>query len=460
MKGVTSWSFHPYKPLLFDTGDIYICRVYPGSCRIGFDWLPAEGAASYTVCWKKRGEAVPYETAVTADHTYTITELEDNTDYEFYVSCGSLKSRIRLAKTGAVPGDTVVNYLHPEDGAYSYSGQYLCSPSMVRHPDGFLLASMDLFKGDAPQDLTLIYRSDDDGATWHYVSELFPCFWGKLFIHRGSLYMLSVNTEYGDLLIGRSDDGGRTFGMPTVLLRGSSGMKQKGVHKNPQPVISHEGRLWTTLEWGSWATGTHAAMCASVDEDADLLDAGNWHFTPPVPYDPEWEGTAEGKSNGCIEGCMVIAPDGELINVMRYQMYGCKPAYGRAVVMKPVGTDEPLAFRKVIPFPGNHSKFEIHRDPVTGKYLSLVSYLCEEHPDGRNWLALIASDDLIHWEKVLDVWDYRDTPIKDIGFQYIDFFMEGEDILFLSRTAWNGAANFHDANYSVFTRIRNFRQYL
>jgi len=125
-----------------------------------------------------------------------------------------------------------------------------------------------------------------------------------------------------------------------------------------------------------------------------------------------------------------------------------------------VGTDEPLAFRKVIPFPGNHSKFEIHRDPVTGKYLSLVSYLCEEHPDGRNWLALIASDDLIHWEKVLDVWDYRDTPIKDIGFQYIDFFMEGEDILFLSRTAWNGAANFHDANYSVFTRIRNFRQYL
>ena len=24
MTGVTKWSFHPYKPLLFDTGDIYI----------------------------------------------------------------------------------------------------------------------------------------------------------------------------------------------------------------------------------------------------------------------------------------------------------------------------------------------------------------------------------------------------------------------------------------------------
>ena len=460
MTGVTSWSFRPYKPLMFETGDIYICRVYPGSCRIGFDWLPADGAASYAVHWRKRGSEAPYETAVTGETSYLICGLEEDTDYEFLVESGALKSRVRLAKTGTVPGDSVVNYLHPEDRVYSYSGQYLCSPSMVRHPEGYLLASMDVFKGSSPQALTLIFRSDDEGATWHYVSELYPSFWGKMFIHKGSLYMLSCSSEYGDLLIGRSDDGGVTFGMPTVLLRGSYNRDPKGVHKNPQPVISYKGRLWATLEWGSWAFGTHAAMCASIDENADLLDASNWHFTEPVPYDPAWKGTAEGNSPGCIEGCMVVAPDGELYNIMRYQLGHCKPSFGLALVMKPVGIDEPLAFEKVIPFPGNHSKFEIHRDPVTGKYLSMVSYLCDEHPDGRNWLALIASDDLEHWEKVLDVWDYRDTPVKEIGFQYIDFFMEGEDILFLSRTAWNGAANFHDANYSVFTKIRNFRKYL
>lgn len=461
MKGTTTWSFHPYKPLLFDTGDIYVCRIYPDSCRIGFDWLPIEGVNRYTVYWKKRDEET-YQSKDTPKTSCILTSLEDNTDYEFYVSdiSGKLRSRIRLAKTGAVPGDTVVNYLHPEDGAYSYSGQYLCSPSLIRHPDGYLLASMDVFKGGAPQDLTLIYRSDDDGASWHYVSELFPCFWGKMFIHKGSLYMLSVNTEYGDLLIGRSDDGGVTFGMPVVLLRGSSGFKEKGVHKNPQPVLSYGGRLWTTLEWGSWGSGSHAAMCASIDENADLLDPANWHFTPPVPYNPAWKGTAEGNSAGCIEGGMVAAPDGELYNIMRYQMYGCRPAYGRAVVMKVVGIDEPLAFEKVIPFPGNHAKFEIHKDPVTGKYLSLVSYLCEEHPDGRNWLAMIASDDLEHWEKVLDIFDYRNEPAGDIGFQYVDFMIEGDDILSLTRTAWNGAANFHDANYSLFTRIRAFRNYL
>lgn len=460
MKGVTTWSFHPYKPLQFDTGDIYICRVYPGACSIGFDWLPLEDTSVYTVQWKKRQEETIWQTREVTENTCVLTGLEDNTDYEFCVSAGEKKSRVRLAKTGWVPGDTVVNYLHPDDEAYSFSGRCLCSPSILRHPDGYLLASMDVFKGDFPQDLVLIFRSDDDGDTWQYVSELFPCFWAKMFLHKGSLYILGVNTECGDLLIGRSDDGGKNFGVPTVLLRGSSGFRQKGVQKNPQPVVSYNGRLWTTLEWGSWPSGSFGSMTASIDENDDLLDAANWHFTPPVPYNPEWEGTAEGHSYGCIEGCLVIAPDNQLYNVMRYWMHGCHPAFGRAVVMKPEGIDEPQSFHKVIPFPGNHSKFIIQRDSVTGKYLSLVSYLTDDHPDGRNWLTLIASDDLEHWDKILDIFDYREYPINDVGFQYIDWLMEGEDILFLSRTAWNGAANYHDANYSVFSIIRDFRKHL
>ena len=461
MKGVSQWSFQPYRPPMFETGEPYICRVCPGEGSVGFDWLDPAGEGKYTAHLRRRGSSEDFLTLETEEGSARFDGLDDGADYEFYVSCGERRSRVRLARTGAVPGTSVVNYLHPEDGAYAYSGQYLCSPSMVRLPDGALLASMDVFRGGAPQDLTLIYRSDDDGITWRYVSELFPCFWGKLFLHRGALYMLSCSTEYGDLLIGRSDDGGKTFGMPTVLLRGSSGFRQPGVHKNPQPVIEYGGRLWATLEWGSWATGTHAAMVGSVDAEDDLLRAENWRFTPPVPYDPSWKGTAVGPSAGCIEGCLTAAPDGQLYSVMRYQMGGCTPSYGRAVVMKPKPADPeaPLAFERVIEFPGNHSKFTIQRDPVSGKYLSLASYLCPGHPDGRNWLALLVSDDPVRgtWRKALDVFDYRDTPIRDVGFQYVDFFPEGDDLLLLCRTAWNGAANFHDANYSVFHRIRGFR---
>lgn len=461
MIGTTSWSYAPYKPFLFDTGEIYICRLYPDEKSIGLDWLPlVDFDESYTVCWKKRGALCWQGSATTTKNSYIIYDLDDLCDYEVQVIGGLKKSRVRLAKTGAVPGDVIVNYLHPEDMSYSFSGHYLCSPSLVRMPDGSLIASMDVFEGGAPQDLSLIFRSTDEGKTWQYQCELFPCFWGKLFVHKNALYMLSVNTEYGDLLIGRSDDNGKHFCTPTVLLRGSSGFRQKGVHKNPQPVLSYDGRLWCTLEWGSWASGTHAAMCMSVDEDADLLDAANWHFTPPVPYDPNWPGTAEGNSPGCIEGCMVVSPanwnghaEPQLLNVMRYQIGGCKPSFGLAVVMGVDGIDEPLRFERTIEFPGNHSKFMIKVRPSDGKYYSLVSYLTPEHPDGRNWLVLIRSDDLLHWEKVQDVFDYRHLPTGEVGFQYVDFFFEGDTILYLSRTAFHGAHNFHDANYSVFGKI-------
>lgn len=460
MKGVSQWSFRPYKPLMFDVGEIYICQIHPDKKKIRFAWLPLDGEKSYTVHLKKRGSHEEYSEYAVTGTSFSIDGLEDETDYEFFVSSEAKKSRVRLARTGFVPGDSVVNYLHPDDEAYSYSGRYLCSPSLVRHPDGYLLASMDVYAGREPQDLTLIFRSDDDGVSWKYVSELFPCFWGKMFIHKGSLYMLSVNTEYGDLLIGRSDDGGVTFASPTVLLRGSSGFAHKGVHKNPQPIIEYCGRMWTTLEWGSWATGTHAAMCASFPIAADPLDPCAWDFTPPVPYDSSWEGTAVGQSSGCIEGCPVIFPDGGLYNVMRYEIGRCDPPFGLAIAMKVNGPDNPLSFAKVIKFPGNHSKFMIKRDPMTRKYLSIVSYLCDEHPTGRNWLALISSDDCENWEKVHDIFDYRNDSADKVGLQYVDFFIEGDDILFLTRTAFGKANNYHDANYSIFTKLCDFRQYL
>lgn len=125
MTGVTSWSFHPYKPLLFDTGDIYICRVYPGEGRVSFDWLPLDGVSDYTVNIRRRGDG-EYSQYKVSGTTFTLGGLEDETDYEFYVCAKEgtavRKSRVRLARTGKVPGESVVNYLHPEDGAYSFPG--------------------------------------------------------------------------------------------------------------------------------------------------------------------------------------------------------------------------------------------------------------------------------------------------------------------------------------------------
>lgn len=43
-----------------------------------------------------------------------------------------------------------------------------------------------------------------------------------------------------------------------------------------------------------------------------------------------------------------------------------------------------------------------------------------------------------------------------VGFQYADWIFIGDDILAVSRTAINGAYNFHNANYITFHKFKNF----
>ena len=458
MKGCSSWSFAPYKPFFFETPGIYICRISPYEDAIHFDWL-CDNEGEFKIFLKERETEIFNLVGITTEKTFRIENLNNDTEYAFYVECGEQKSSVRLARTGPTIGITV-NYLHPEDPEYIFSGKYLCSPSLVRHPDGYLLASMDLFAGSHPQNLTLIYRSDDDGQTWHYVSELCPCFWGKMFIHNGALYMLACSTEYGDLLIGRSDDGGKTFGMPTVLLRGSCKTPFEGVHKNPQNVVKYKGRIYETLEWGAWAKGYHGAMVMSCDENDDLLKAENWHFTYPVKYDSNWPGVAEGESVGNIEGTLAVAPDGNLYNIMRYTMDKTVPRYGLvlAYLVNTEDPDAPLTYSHAIKLDGNDSKFMIKKDPKTGKYYTIICrILSYADADSRNLLSLMVSDDLNNWSLVCDVIDKSKEDPKCNGFQYVDFEIEGDDIISLIRVGMNKPNNFHNTNYSVFYRIKNFR---
>ena len=456
MKGNSLWSYAPYKPLLRDVGDIYICRIAPCENAIHFEWLSI-GDVEYSVFYRQRNSDDFILIGKTNDTEFDIKNLKTETDFEFYVCTDEKKSLIRLARTGKAVG-TVVNYLHPDDETYSFSGRYLCSPSIVLHPDGFLLASMDLYAGAHPQNLTLIFRSDDDGETWHYVSELMPCFWGKMFVHKGELYMLSCSTEYGDLLIGKSVDGGKTFSAPVCLLRGSNGKNgNDGIHKNPQNLFVHNGRIYNTLEWGTWANKEycHAAMVMSCDMNDDLLVPENWSFTSPRKFDPNFAPDVSHLPycTMTIEGTLVVDPRNRLLNVMRFGGDRCVLAYE----VNTQDHEAELSYSHCIPFPANLSKFMIKYDAVSKKYYSIASRLHESIKTNRDLLSLMASNDLENWYVVSDLLDFSNQNPDKIGFQYVDFEFEGEDIIYLCRTAMNNANNFHDSNYSTFHRIKNFR---
>ena len=461
MQGQNTWSYRPYRPLLTHVGDIYVCRVAPSVNAIHFEWLDI-GAENYDIFFRVREQGDFIHCGSTTTTEYDVTGLEADTDYEFYVAADGKTSRIRLARCGGLAG-TVVNYLHPDDKAYAYSGWAICSPTLLRHPDGYLLSTMDVFGPHHPQNLTLIFRSDDDGETWHYVSEIMPCFWGKLFIHKGGLYMMGCSTEYGDLMIGKSTDGGKTFGAPVVLLRGSNGKNGScGVHKNPQNSMYHNGRLYETMEWGAWLNTEyyHAVMVMSCDENADIMIPENWHFSEPVKYDPNWNGVAKGEAKGNIEGTLCVGPDGQLYNIMRYNITNGDPPYGLVLRFR-VNTedpDAPLEYKDAIKLPGNNAKFIIRFDPVSGKYYTIICRIFDSQKiHARTLVSLMVSEDLEHWDLVRDIIDIRQEDPQKSGYQYASWLIEGDDIIFVSRTSMNNARNYHDTNYQTFHRIKNFR---
>ena len=87
MKAHKAWNYSPYKPLFFESGDIYICRVAPEETSISFDWLPID-AAEYEIYIRVKDEGVFTFAGKTKECTFTIENLYKYCDYEFYVCAG------------------------------------------------------------------------------------------------------------------------------------------------------------------------------------------------------------------------------------------------------------------------------------------------------------------------------------------------------------------------------------
>lgn len=464
MKAVTNWNFTPYTPLDRPerAHNPYICRIAPGLTTLEFDFIDrgAKAKATHTLYYRVRGTEAPFnELFMENADKGQLCNLRPRTDYEFYVvrDDDGARSETRLARTGVVPG-RVVNYLHPDDPALAFSGQYLCSPCLLRLPSGRLLASMDVFRGNAPQNLTLLYYSDDDGQSWHYLTELFPCFWGQMFYEGGRLYMLACSTEYGDLLIGASDNEGRDWTLPTVLFRGACDPRERGLHRAPMPLTRAHGRLWTDVEYGAWAKGEMNNAVLSAPEGLDdYTDPAVWSMTEFWRHNEEKKNLPAGSLvDGCIggiEGNVVCAPDGTLYNFLRY-------AHKQCLLLKidPEHPEEMPVYDRLVDIDITTSKFDIHFDEVSGMYWMLASHALDEPKTNRNLLGLFRSPDLMHWDFVADILDAKAMDPAVVGFQYVSFLIEGDDILFLSRTAYGKPANFHDANYQTFHRIANFRE--
>lgn len=364
------------------------------------------------------------------------------------------------------------------------SQTYLGSPSILRLGDGALVASHDYFGAlRNPENecgLSSIYRSEDNGATWLPVTHIIGSFWGTLFLRGEELYHFSISREYGNIVLRRSLDGGFTWTVPTdkkhgLLFRGGPAHKNPNYHfGGATPVFFHQGRIYKSCEdlytdgtSPEWRPDRFQAFVLSAKEDADLLNASSWTMSNKLLFDPRKvkEKRLAGEFCGWLEGNPVADPSGRLHNVMRIHLL--KP--NKAAILDLSDDGRELSFdyeTGIVDFVGGRSKFTIRRDPATGMYFTLSSCVTDDPiPTNRNLLCLAASENLRSW-KNLGPLLFDDTGLEPeqsamlTGFQYVDWQFDGDDILYLCRTAYRGAHNFHDSNRITYHVVRNFRNRL
>jgi len=342
--------------------------------------------------------------------------------------------------------------------------RYVGSPSLAVLPDGTYVASHDIFGPGSRRNRTRVFASADRGKTWRRQTEIQGQWWSTLFVHRGEVYLIGTSKEYGDTVIRRSTDGGKTWTEPTD---GASGLLLTGAkyHCAPQPVLVHAGRLWRGMEDaegpGPWGRHFRSFMM-SVPAGADLLNADNWTTTNRIGRDPTW---LDGQFGGWLEGNAVATPAGEVVNILRVEC----PEGGKAAVIRISDNGKTATFDPetgFINFPGGAKKFTIRWDPQSKRYWTLANWIPPRHAKEkrnagsvRNTLALLASDDLRHWT-VRTILLYH-PEVGHHGFQYPDWLFDGEDLIAAIRTACDdglgGAHNAHDANYLTFHRFTGFR---
>jgi hypothetical protein len=362
----------------------------------------------------------------------------------------SNESMLDVAKVFSPPPGVVIF------NSKSNSGKFVGSPGLTVLADGTYIATHDLF-GNFISD-TYVYKSVDKGKTWEYIAKIDSLTWAKPFNIGDSLYLLGVfkgKNNLGNIAILKSVNGGYNWSRPTdnkhgLLLVGD-------FHTAPTSILFYKNKIFKAFER---TIGYQVFSCfiMSVNVNTDLLDLKNWNFSNEINYSKTFS-----KASTWEEGNAVLDKDSNVDVVMRLSNYNPDD---RVAILK-MTDDMNLTFDSVSgisSFPGGSKKFTILYDSLSKKYWTLSNYVL--YTDRTNYNGYVRNTVVLAWSDDLYKWNIEDTLLHCAdyythGFQYIDWQIEDDDIIAVSRTAWEDdtgqAHSQHDANYLTFHRFTNFR---
>lgn len=361
---------------------------------------------------------------------------------------------------------------------------FLASPTIAILPDGTYVVGHDWGGPTNPtRGTSTLLASRDCGLTWEKLANLPDFKWASLFVHRGALYYFGVTAAKGRIVIHRSTDGGRTWTSPSSA---ATGLLADGRFAcGPTPTITHDGRVWHAFEeFGDAAAPRNfRAFMLSAPEAADLLNAANWTRTNALGFEREW---LDVRTPSWLEGNAVVTPEGRIANLLRVESHQAPGAtlalpgaaagiarfeVGALMEVSPDGRTARFdPTRGFVHFIGGEAKFTVRFDPRTKRYWSIANKITnlgsgadwvQSPHHQRNVLSLVSSADLRDWSERYRLLSFAagSVVVKEgsrVGFQYVDWQFDGDDLIAVCRTSWGGA-NYHDSNFITFHRVKNFR---
>lgn len=428
-------SYKPFRLWEDEKDAVYIVRLAP--LKTGVEMQLLSDSKQFEVCIYQDDTLVKSVTAT--EKFVTVDGLAEDAEYSLIVKSENGESRKRLFRTGDYLG-TVVNYLHPKDEYYAFSGRYIASPHIIRFK-GDLYVSMDVFRGGDQRgafNLTLLYRSKDNGKNWEYVTDIVPSFWGTLFVANGKLGIAAADTEAGSLVVMSSEDG-ENWSDPTYLLYGCGSTVGCGFHSTPTPYIEKDGKLYFGFEYGGHGVKRFDTFIACFDMSKDICDKSAWTISGKRRVEFEWDPNSDCSIRFAIES-NIVERDGEIFSISRF-------AYRRALMLKydDKNPEKAPEFYKVVDFLPGHCKFYIQKAD-NGIYYALGNNGC--YP--RHKIECCASKDLENWVHLKTFEDISDRSVEQDGVQYPSFIIENGKFVTVLRNALNGAHTFHDSNAIVF----------
>lgn len=370
-----------------------------------------------------------------------------------------------------VPGSVVYWRSSPSNRFFGSNRIYTTSPSIVVLSNGDYLISFNLFGGSLSPSAedsgtTLLFRSTDRGATWAELpsSPMMDMKRGSLFVQGDDVFIYGYRAAPGEVIIRRSSNGGETWTPATQLTTNTRG----GSPHNPVFWTDESGqeRLWAAIGGSRLLSG----------RTTDLLNASNWSSegSSGNRMDAEQPDFGTGVSiEVASEAQIVGSPQTGVVVMPKVQMAGVSAPYFSYTLLyrRAPGSNREVqdaGFDEWVALPGADKKFAASYDPVSGRFYVLSNPVLPvdyEHNEPwnliRNTAALISSEDLLHWD-VEQIFLYSPNVAYE-AFQYLNFDIEGDDMLVVSRTAFDigltpRPPRGHDSNLITFHRIENFRE--